>query len=128
LRNVTFTGYLKQDALLRTFEQADVCYAQLRHGSGFSTAFPTKLLEYMAAGRPIVYGGRGPTAELLKRIGCALVIDPDSATAIVNALRSLSASAELRENLGSKGRAYVERESGYDHARRILSDLFRPFA
>ncbi len=125
LANVCFTGYLNQERLLEVFADAHICYAQLRDGGGFATAFPTKLLEYMAAGRPIVYGGGGHAGTLLQKVGCGLVVSPDSPDALVGAIRRLLASPELRKRLGAAGRRYATAEADYEATRAKLASLLR---
>lgn len=107
LSNVEFLGHLDRAELLKVYAQADVCYAQLRDGAGFATAYPTKLLEYMSAGRPIIFGGRGEAAEEIVSVGCGMTVKPDVPTELVTALRLLQANRGLRVEMGRKGRQHV---------------------
>jgi putative colanic acid biosynthesis glycosyltransferase WcaI len=69
---------------------------------------PMKLHEYMAAGRPIVYAGRGLAVEFLEEIGCAAIVPPRDPTAIASAIGDLARDPERMRLFGERGRAFVE--------------------
>jgi len=68
---------------------------------------PNKLMDYMMAGVPVLHSveaGNDPVAEA----GCGLTVAPESAPAIADGLRRLAAlSADQRQAMGQKGRAFV---------------------
>jgi colanic acid biosynthesis glycosyl transferase WcaI len=106
LENVSFTGYVPPRELVRLYHSSDVLFAQLRDSELHSrTALPSKLLEYMAAARPIVYAGAGAAAAFVEETASGVVTAPGDAQAIVAAVRRMAAS-EGRE-MGERGRAYV---------------------
>jgi glycosyltransferase involved in cell wall biosynthesis len=125
LSKVEFLGQLDRDRLLEVYEQADVCYAQLRDGAGFATAYPTKLLEYMAAGRPVIYGGRGEAADDVRGIGCGLVVEPDRPEDFAQAARHLAADARRRIEMGGAGRRHVIAHRQHECVRATLASLCR---
>jgi glycosyltransferase involved in cell wall biosynthesis len=61
----------------------------------------------MAAGKPIIYAGKGVAAELLHQIGCAVTVTPEDSQAISAALAELLGDPEHMRVLGSRGRACV---------------------
>jgi glycosyltransferase involved in cell wall biosynthesis len=94
---------------------ADTPYARAK--AGF------KLLEYMAAGLPVVASPVGVNAELVERSGAGmLAATPEEWEA---ALRELSASVEIRRELGARGRSFVERFADLDQQARTLAALLR---
>jgi putative colanic acid biosynthesis glycosyltransferase WcaI len=106
LENVSFTGYVTPGELVRLYHSSDVLFAQLRDSELHSrTALPSKLLEYMAAARPIVYAGAGAAASFVEETASGVVVAPGDAKAVVAAVRRMAAS-EGRE-MGERGRAYV---------------------
>lgn len=108
IENVSFTGYVTPRELVRLYHSSDVLFAQLRQSDLHArTALPSKLLEYMAAGRPIVYAGAGAAAELVEATGAGVVTTPGDANAVVAAVRRVT-SPEGR-GMGERGRAYVSR-------------------
>lgn len=94
---------------------ADTPYARAK--AGF------KLLEYMAAGLPVVASPVGVNAELVERSGAGmLAATPEEWEA---ALRELSASVEIRRELGARGRSFVERYADLDQQAHTLAALLR---
>jgi glycosyltransferase involved in cell wall biosynthesis len=93
--------------LIRLYRTADVLYAQLRALPVMATAQPSKVLDYMATGRPVVYGGEGAAAVLVREARAGLVVPPDDAHALVEAVEAFR-SAAARTEMGRAGREYVE--------------------
>lgn len=65
-----------------------------------------KLLQYMAAGLPIIASPIGVNTELLSRSGAGVLADGPSEWEL--ALRTLVLDIELRRKMGQAGRAFVE--------------------
>lgn len=80
-----------------------------------------KLLQYMAAGLPVVASPVGANAELVDRSGAGYLargVDEWEA-----ALRALAHDAALREELGRRGRTFVEQFANLDAHARTLARL-----
>jgi glycosyltransferase involved in cell wall biosynthesis len=85
---------------------------------------PTKLFEYMAAGRPIVASGVGQIANVLEDERSALLVPPDDTDALCDAILRLVDDACLRSRLGQTARvAAVERHTWRQNAERVLAAL-----
>jgi colanic acid biosynthesis glycosyl transferase WcaI len=71
---------------------------------------PSKLLTYMAAGRPIVaaVSERSEAARHIESAGCGVVIPSENPQALADTVLRLSSDSELRTQLGANGRAYAE--------------------
>ena len=54
-KNVLLTGRVSWDIIPSYYERADILFAQL--GFDYQGAMPSKLYEYLASGKFIVYGG-----------------------------------------------------------------------
>jgi glycosyltransferase involved in cell wall biosynthesis len=92
----------------------------LVHPSHFD-AFPTTLLEAMAASVPIVATGVGGMLEIVEHeVSGILVPPPPTALAFAHALTPVLADAELRRRLAAGGRARFDREfSALPWVRRL---------
>lgn len=91
------------------YRQADVLFAQLKDSPTLNSAtIPSKLFEYMAVGKPFVYGGKGLAVELLDEIGCALTVPPDEPEELARAIEGLLADPARMTDVGEKGAEYVE--------------------
>jgi glycosyltransferase involved in cell wall biosynthesis len=103
------------------YANSDAAVVLLRDLPIFRGALPTKLLEAMAAGRPIVLSARGESARLVEQAGVGIVVPPGDPEALAGALRRLQADAGARHRLGSAGRAYAEAHFGTDRAAQEWS-------
>jgi len=98
---VTFLG-LRDDvhALLRI---ADALVLASR-----TEALPTVILEAMASGLPVVASNVGGVPEMVEPDRSGLLVAPENAAALSDALRCVVASEEVRRRLGERGRAIVQ--------------------
>jgi colanic acid biosynthesis glycosyl transferase WcaI len=77
------------------------------------SVLPSKLLAYMASGRPVVAAAhpRSTTADLVRRSGCGVVADagrPEVLAASIRRMASGDGHDQVLAAMGSRGRAYVE--------------------
>lgn len=85
---------------------------------------PTKLFEYLAAGRAIVASGIGQIAEVLEHEQTALLVPPDDPRALAEAVIRLVDDAPLRARLGRAARMAAEqRHTWQQNAARALAGL-----
>lgn len=110
--NVRMLGAVPSERVPALYAASDVAVVMLRDLPIFHGALPTKMLEAMAAGRPVVLSARGEAARLIKRTGAGVVVEPENAKALAATLIDLAADPELRARLGVAGRQAVEREFG----------------
>jgi glycosyltransferase involved in cell wall biosynthesis len=129
LRNVTLAPpvpYAEMPALLAA---ADICLVCLRDVPLFSTFIPSKMFEYLAAGKAVIGAVAGEAAQLLREHG-AVVVPPEASRALADAIRSLAADPRRRHEMGRRGRSHVI--SFFDRAglardyRKILGTLGGP--
>ena len=111
---VRVLGSLPAAEVPALYARADAGTVLLRDLPLFEGALPTKLLEAMAAGRAVVLAGRGEAAELLRRTGAGVVVEPERPDALAAAFRALAADRERLRALGAAGRAAAEAEFGRD--------------
>jgi len=107
LNNVTFAG-AQPKALMREFLAAsNACVATLQNIPMFSTTYPNKVFDYMAAGRPTLLGIDGVIRELIERAQGGIFIPPGNASALAAAVLKLSGNADLCREMGRRARQYV---------------------
>lgn len=70
---------------------------------------PSKLLNIMAVGRPLVVAADSGTelARTVLEAGCGVVVPPEDSAAMARAIRTLAADPEQRERMGRSGRRFV---------------------
>jgi hypothetical protein len=109
---VRMPGVVPSKRIPDLYAESDVAVVLLRDRPIFHGALPTKMLEAMAAGRPVVLAARGEAARLIEASGAGLVVEPENPRALAEALRALAADPERRARLGAAGRLAVERNFG----------------
>jgi putative colanic acid biosynthesis glycosyltransferase WcaI len=127
LANVEFHGYLPPHRLASVYYRSHVLFAQL-HASELhtSTALPSKLFEYMAAGRPIVYAGDGLAAATIEQVGCGIAVPPGDADAIAAAIMAMLQEPDGGRRRALAGRAHAEAQpSREDGMAALLPELRR---
>jgi glycosyltransferase involved in cell wall biosynthesis len=109
---IVFTGALPRDEAFAYVRAADVCLSPIYPTPILDVASPTKLVEYMAFGKPVVANEQPEQVDVIAASGAGLVVPWDEerfAHAIVELLRDPARAAEM----GRKGREYVERHRTY---------------
>jgi colanic acid biosynthesis glycosyl transferase WcaI len=73
------------------------------------SAAPSKLLTYMASGKPIVatVNESSEAGQLIMRARCGVVVPPEEPAALAAALRELHRHPEQHDELGAAGRRHV---------------------
>ena len=118
LSRVRFLDPVPRAQMPSLLASGDIALACLK--GSLPGAIPSKIYEAMAAGRPLVLVADGESARLVRRAGAGLVVAPGDLDGLAEALRTLTADADLRRRLGEAGRrAAVER---FD--RRRIFDRF----
>ena len=108
LRNVTLLPSLPHEQVPALLAAADICLVPLRDVPLFSSFIPSKMFEYLAAGKPVVGALAGEAAQILREAG-AWVVPPADSEALAAAIRPLAADPQRRQAMGRQGRFYVEK-------------------
>jgi glycosyltransferase involved in cell wall biosynthesis len=126
LRGIRMLGAVPAEQIPRLYAEADVSVVMLRDVPLFHGALPTKMLEAMAAGRPVVLAARGEAARVLEGAGAGLVVAPEDPEPLAGAFTALATDPQRRADLGAAGRRAVEREFGrepwLDRWQQLLED------
>ncbi len=105
LSNLHFIDPMERDCIPEVWASADIAVIPLKQY--IPGAVPSKLYEAMASALPIVMVAEGEPADIVCETECGLVVKPGDINGIVNAIRPLSESLSVRQEMGNKGRAKV---------------------
>ncbi len=108
LDNVTLAPAVPPDQVPWLLAGADICLVTLRDVPLFATFIPSKMFEYLAAGKAVIGAVSGEAAQILREAG-AVVVPPEDSAALAEAIGALAADPARRDAMGRQGRAYVER-------------------
>jgi glycosyltransferase involved in cell wall biosynthesis len=109
LNNLTLLDFQPFERLPEVLATADVLIATLESDAG-QFAVPSKILNYLCAGRPILLAA--PESNLasltVKRSRAGYVVDPDNSDAWISAAKKLAADKQCRDMLGISARRYAQ--------------------
>jgi glycosyltransferase involved in cell wall biosynthesis len=103
---------------------ARVAWIPLQRHGNYDRAVPTKLVEAMAAGRPVVAGDLGRMGAIVRAAGCGIVVPPDDADAHAAALDRLLGPGDEAARMGAAGRAAFLAGLGFEPQARALQSLY----
>jgi colanic acid biosynthesis glycosyl transferase WcaI len=121
LPNVKFLPFEPEEVFPDMLAAADVLLINQR-ADVRGAVLPCKLLNYMAAGRPVVAAVNedSETATYVRMAACGVVVPPEQPLALAEAIRRLSQSPDLCMELGVNGRRFAEE----NFARRRVLDRY----
>ena len=122
LRDVTLLPGVAHERIPALLAAADICLVPLRDLPLFSSFIPSKLFEYLAAGRPVVGAVAGEAAQILREAG-AQVVPPGDGAALACAIGALAGDPVRRAAMGRQGRCYVEKYFDRDTLARQYRKL-----
>ena len=114
-RTVRWLGDVSQAELAREYQACDVfCLPSVQEGFGIV------FLEAMAAAKPIVAARVAAVPEVVTD---GLLVEPENAQALADAIARLHADPALRRDLGARGSRAVEQYDARRVAARFLEEL-----
>jgi glycosyltransferase involved in cell wall biosynthesis len=85
LHNMRFLDQQPREKIPSYISASDACLVLLKKTDLFKTVIPTKMLEFMSCGRPVILGVDGQARAILEEGRGGLVIEPENSDALVNA-------------------------------------------
>lgn len=126
LSNVTFLPPVPMAEVGAYLQAADALLVHLRDDPLFAITIPSKTQAYLAAGKPIIMAVTGDAADMVTASGGGLVIPPENAEALAEAVRQLAAmSSAEHAAMGTRGRAYYKAELSIERGVGAFDALFR---
>jgi glycosyltransferase involved in cell wall biosynthesis len=105
---VEFTGWLPRDSVVRCFHEADLAVAPFLNIKPFYFD-PVKVLDYMAAGLPVIASEIGRITELLEFGRAGVVVPPGDSVRLAEKIVELAADEPKRLQLGNTAREIIEK-------------------
>ena len=123
LDNVRLLGPQPRAIAAAVMRGADVCVVPLRRG--LVDSLPTKLIDSLSVGTPVIVCAQGEAREFVERSGGGVAVDPEDGAALAAAISTLAADASRRERLAHDGREFVTRHYG---RAAVVADISRRIA
>jgi len=116
--SVVFTGRLPWLEAQTYVRDADVCVSPFYPSPILNSTSPTKLIEYLAMGRPVVANDHPEQEFVIRESGAGYCVSWDE-DAFADAIVRLLADPETASAMGARGPAYVARHRSY----RVIADF-----
>lgn len=119
--NILFLPPVPKEAIGAFLRRMDVLYVGFRRTPIFRFGIsPNKLMDYMMAAKPVILSVEAGN-DVVAESGCGWTISPESAEALVEAVRgAMRLNEEERRQMGERGRDYVLKHHDY----RVLAQRF----
>lgn len=121
---ITYFGFPSQRELLSLYARADVLVNP--HSESSASArylFPSKLIEYLATGRPVISTCSTPEVREVYADAAVILNDGDAEDLAGEIRRIARMSQAEREAIGNAGRGFVLREKTWDSQAHKISDF-----
>jgi glycosyltransferase involved in cell wall biosynthesis len=128
LNNVIFTGVFPKAQMPQVLAGSDACIAILRNIKMFTTTYPNKVFDYMAAGRPTILAIDGVIRSVVESAQGGTFVPPGNAASLAHAIEEMANSPETVEKMGANARAYVVKHFNRDEHARQFSQLLLSIA
>jgi colanic acid biosynthesis glycosyl transferase WcaI len=119
LHNVVFMDPAPPEYIARLYSLATAGLVSVRALPSFNGFRSAKMFPAMASGVPLIYCGIGEGPELVGAAEAGLVIEPENAAALAEAVLTLTHEPLLAKRLGNNGRKYME---GHLDWNRLVKD------
>jgi glycosyltransferase involved in cell wall biosynthesis len=116
-------GFVPNREALGLLRGALAGLALLHDEPNYATSRPTKVMEYMAFGVPVVTTPNAASAELVRRYSSGVVVPFEDPEAAAGAVLSLRANPDARRRLGESGRAGAVRDLDWRDDGRAFTEL-----
>ncbi len=104
---------------------AAVAWIPLQRHGNYDRAVPTKLIEAMAAGRPVVVSDLPRMAAIVRSARCGIVVTPDDPEAHAAAIRQLLEHPDQAAQMGAAGRRAFLDHFAFEGQAAKLVGLYR---
>jgi glycosyltransferase involved in cell wall biosynthesis len=121
---VVFMGFIPRERVWGYIKNADVCLSPIRPIPMFNCSSPTKIVEYMALGRPVVANNTPDQDSLLRESGGGYSV-PYTELAFADAVINLLKDPAGAEEMGKKGQAYVRNKRSYREIGDTVNEVYK---
>jgi glycosyltransferase involved in cell wall biosynthesis len=102
---------------------ADLCVVTLKNIPLFRGAIPTKLLEYMACGKPVLCGVLGEAADIVRSARCGKVFNPDDDEHLAKLIDELLSDETRAREMSMSGPEYIQTHFNAADMRRRMEHV-----
>lgn len=120
---VLWVGWLPSTTAWGYMRSAEIGLSPIPRGYLLDMGSPTKAVEYMALGLPVVGNDNPDQAQVIAESGAGLCV-PLEGPLLADAIVTLLNDRTVRMNMGSKGPAYVAKERSYAKIAQAVANVY----
>jgi glycosyltransferase involved in cell wall biosynthesis len=126
LKNIHFFDYVSKQTIMEFYDHIDVAFMGLKNLPLFKYGpTPNKLMDYLAAGKPIIYS-IDSSFNPVEESGAGLTVKSEDAEGLAKAALELSHLESFQlQSMGRSGRIFAEKQLSYFSLARQLHDVLR---
>ncbi len=119
LRNVSFHPQVPLEEVTGILAASDALLVSLSAHPTFESFVPSKLIDFMAAGKPVVLAAKGESGRLLETSGAGIVVAPEDPDALAEAIRRLQSDGAAAARMRERGPAFARTRMRAAQAARL---------
>jgi glycosyltransferase involved in cell wall biosynthesis len=123
LDSIKITGFIPREEAMQYIRNAGVCVSPFFPTPILKSTSPTKLVEYMAMGRPVVANNHPEQSAVIKESGAGFCV-PYKVNSFVDAIVTLLNDPVTALEMGKKGRIYIEKTRSYTRIADMLEEQY----
>jgi len=127
LDNVVIVGPVAKEQAMQLMRKSSALFFQLKDDMVMEKTVPSKVFDYMAAGKPILFGIKGEGKMILEQVKGNIYYHPDSAESFINAVRKLKKNYKQLTKYARENKVIVEkyytREKMVEKLEKHLQEL-----
>jgi len=122
--SVHFTGLLEMQEAWAYVLAADICLSPFRPSPILDSTSPTKVVEYLALGKPVVVNNHPDQSQVIEESGAGVVTEytPES---FAQGMLSLFQQPEQWASMGMLGQQYVKNTRNYDVISSQVANVYQ---
>ena len=107
LTNVAFHPQRPIEEIPPALAGSDALLVSLSAHPTFEQFVPSKMIDFMAVGRPVILAAAGEAVRVLERAGGGIAVAPEDPDALADAVRWLASHPSEAAEMGRRGRAFA---------------------
>lgn len=112
-----------RDDLKEHLAAADVCVNLFYRGDFWKNVVGHKIIDYLEAGRAVIFCGVGETADIISRSDSGIVVEPENARMLSSAISRLIQDRQECRRMGERGRELLVWEYAREKMLRKLDGV-----
>src|SRR5205807_2189475 len=128
LDNVHFHPQIPMIEMPRLLASSDALLVPLSGHPTFAQFVPSKMIDFMAVGRPIVLSAAGEAVRLLEASRAGIAVLPENPESLIAGVRWLADHPDEAGEMGERGRVFAAKRMRLTQAERLeqlLNDVVR---